>query len=341
MKNQKSVPGSQRYNPTTPGVLGQKVYCTHWMRTGECDFTQQGCMFLHAMPDLDTLELLGFRSYPRWFREMPRDYQLENATDFNEIGLNQHRHSQAMANPGNWHSQGNKYMPPRVPMGPGFMQYQQQQHSPMPGSIDTAIHRSIDSPWRNAGFNQPHGPALQHAPIAYGNMSYERPFTPLGSPHMGAAQPFYPAPEGHSIWSRDSSPNMGIVNRLHKPLSPAINSSYPTFGNMNMIRSPNQFNHSSPQAIGQGLGVTPAPHQRAPNSGNKFVNANPKTSTLFKINGRGRGREPRRQGRSNSPKANGLIEKKSGEPVSTENLSTTTKIEITASAATEPVEVKN
>lgn len=64
------------------------------MRTGECDFTQQGCMFVHRMPDLDTLEVLGFRSYPRWFREMPRDYQLDNSNQFDEAGLDQgHRHN--------------------------------------------------------------------------------------------------------------------------------------------------------------------------------------------------------------------------------------------------------
>ena len=88
----KGASGNQVYNPTTPGVLGTKVYCTHWMRTGECDFTQQGCMFLHVMPDLDTLELLGFRSYPRWFREMPREWQMQNCKTFDEAGLDPHRH---------------------------------------------------------------------------------------------------------------------------------------------------------------------------------------------------------------------------------------------------------
>ena len=61
------------------------------MRTGECDFTQQGCMFLHKMPDLDTLEALGFRAYPRWFREMARDFQIEHAQAFDEAGLDEHR----------------------------------------------------------------------------------------------------------------------------------------------------------------------------------------------------------------------------------------------------------
>ena len=61
--------GSQPYAPTVPGVFNRKIYCSHWVRTGECDFMQQGCIFQHIMPDLKTLASLGFRSYPRWYRE--------------------------------------------------------------------------------------------------------------------------------------------------------------------------------------------------------------------------------------------------------------------------------
>ena len=57
------------YKPETPGIFGQKIYCTHWLRTGECDFTQQGCMYKHEMPDDATLAALNFRGVPRWYRE--------------------------------------------------------------------------------------------------------------------------------------------------------------------------------------------------------------------------------------------------------------------------------
>ncbi|MCJ1282755.1 hypothetical protein MMC26_002080 [Xylographa opegraphella] len=60
---------SRPYEPLTKGVLGRKEYCSHWIRKGECDFTQQGCIFKHVMPSLDKLEELGYRTYPRWFRE--------------------------------------------------------------------------------------------------------------------------------------------------------------------------------------------------------------------------------------------------------------------------------
>ncbi|MCJ1435389.1 hypothetical protein MMC27_004762 [Xylographa pallens] len=72
---------SRPYEPLTKGVLGRKEYCSHWIRKGECDFTQQGCIFKHVMPSLDKLEELGYRTYPRWFREA-YDMTEENRENF-------------------------------------------------------------------------------------------------------------------------------------------------------------------------------------------------------------------------------------------------------------------
>ena len=52
----------------TRGTLGKKVYCTHWIRWGECDYTQQGCLYKHEMPDEAKLHEIGIATYPRWFR---------------------------------------------------------------------------------------------------------------------------------------------------------------------------------------------------------------------------------------------------------------------------------
>lgn len=50
-----------------PGI---KEYCSYWLRHGECDYAQQGCLYRHEMPlDRSTLEKLGFRDIPRWYRE--------------------------------------------------------------------------------------------------------------------------------------------------------------------------------------------------------------------------------------------------------------------------------
>jgi hypothetical protein len=52
---------------TAPGV---KEYCSYWIRHGECDYAQQGCLYRHEMPvDLPSLKRLGLRDIPRWYRE--------------------------------------------------------------------------------------------------------------------------------------------------------------------------------------------------------------------------------------------------------------------------------
>ncbi|KAI7192095.1 hypothetical protein KC343_g1430 [Hortaea werneckii] len=48
----------------------KKQYCTYWIRTGECDYMQQGCLYKHEMPDKATLEKIGLgRNLPRWWIE--------------------------------------------------------------------------------------------------------------------------------------------------------------------------------------------------------------------------------------------------------------------------------
>jgi hypothetical protein len=56
-------------SPSNLSELGDKVYCTHWIRHGECDYTQQGCRYKHEMPDRNTLASIGFRTVPRWWQE--------------------------------------------------------------------------------------------------------------------------------------------------------------------------------------------------------------------------------------------------------------------------------
>ncbi|EZF79893.1 hypothetical protein H110_08245 [Trichophyton rubrum MR1448] len=52
------------------GNSAKKEYCSFWLRHGECDYQQQGCIFKHEMPtDKPTLDKLGLRDIPRWYRE--------------------------------------------------------------------------------------------------------------------------------------------------------------------------------------------------------------------------------------------------------------------------------
>ncbi|KAL9597610.1 MAG: hypothetical protein Q9219_005049 [cf. Caloplaca sp. 3 TL-2023] len=48
-------------------IPGKKVYCSHWIRTGECGFVQQGCLYKHEMPEDDILKEIGIRVLPAWY----------------------------------------------------------------------------------------------------------------------------------------------------------------------------------------------------------------------------------------------------------------------------------
>ncbi|KAH7135417.1 hypothetical protein B0J11DRAFT_159112 [Dendryphion nanum] len=47
----------------------KKIYCTHWIRTGECDYLAQGCRYKHEMPAREKLREIGLNEIPRWWRE--------------------------------------------------------------------------------------------------------------------------------------------------------------------------------------------------------------------------------------------------------------------------------
>ncbi|EEP75726.1 predicted protein [Uncinocarpus reesii 1704] len=68
--DQKSLAvGSKNSNSRQKGNP-KKEYCSFWLRHGECDYQQQGCIFKHEMPlDPAVLEKLGLRDIPRWYRE--------------------------------------------------------------------------------------------------------------------------------------------------------------------------------------------------------------------------------------------------------------------------------
>ena len=293
---------TQRYNPTTPGVLGQKVYCTHWMRTGECDFTQQGCMFLHAMPDLDTLELLGFRSYPRWFREMPRDYQVMNAKDFQDVGLDQHRHAQRAFNniptDANWSNQASRYMPQR---GPGSAGYPYLAQPP------PSMHHGR-APWPQAGYAQPQLQAPpHHDQSSYANMPYNRPFTPDAYGHAQQYPPGYNSSAmDPALLSRTGTPSMDILNRLHKPLSPEPASSQTSPAAPLAITGPPGVDRSvSLPFHPHETANRPTHHQQRQHHSENRNPSHAGSRGTAASHSQGRGKQSRRQGQNKEQKAIG------------------------------------
>ncbi|TID17398.1 hypothetical protein E6O75_ATG08144 [Venturia nashicola] len=67
-----SYPDNPSAFPRSPTDPDRKEFCSYWIRHGECDYMQQGCRYKHEMPDLMTLQSIGFRHVPEWHKEKMR-----------------------------------------------------------------------------------------------------------------------------------------------------------------------------------------------------------------------------------------------------------------------------
>ncbi|KAI5359595.1 Putative Zinc finger, CCCH-type [Septoria linicola] len=82
-----------RSRDTTPppsGILpdqDKKVFCTHWIMTGDCKFVQQGCRYKHEMPSEAKLKELGIRHTPRWWQEQNASIKLGGMRNIVGSGL--------------------------------------------------------------------------------------------------------------------------------------------------------------------------------------------------------------------------------------------------------------
>jgi hypothetical protein len=63
-----------KYRKPTPSGLqpdqSKKVYCTYWMKTGDCSYLSYHCKYKHEMPTSRAkLRELGFRDFPQWWKD--------------------------------------------------------------------------------------------------------------------------------------------------------------------------------------------------------------------------------------------------------------------------------
>ncbi|PLB50287.1 hypothetical protein P170DRAFT_508491 [Aspergillus steynii IBT 23096] len=112
--------GLRQGNPLT-----KKEFCSYWIRHGECDYQQQGCLYKHEMPrDLATLEKLGLRDIPRWFREK------YNIPSLIPGGGHGHPRAQAGSHGQHWKED--------VPDRTGVKSIQYPSHLDLNGAVDTS-----------------------------------------------------------------------------------------------------------------------------------------------------------------------------------------------------------
>lgn len=81
------MPSTTSQKPLPPSGLepdeSLKEYCTYWIRTGECAYTQQGCKYKHEMPpDRSTLlKIFGTDVWPKWWVEREHEHKMRNRSN--------------------------------------------------------------------------------------------------------------------------------------------------------------------------------------------------------------------------------------------------------------------
>ncbi|KAL4896818.1 hypothetical protein BDV59DRAFT_199163 [Aspergillus ambiguus] len=148
----------------------KKEFCSYWIRHGECDYQQQGCLYKHEMPsDPGTLEKLGLRDIPRWYREK---YGIPSLLP------NGHAHPRShIAHSQSWKDEGSDHGPIKAIQYPSRLEnigtvdvsesekpskhkssnYLTSQNSPMAPGHSRGVYISSTGSPRTSG-NQRHGP---------------------------------------------------------------------------------------------------------------------------------------------------------------------------------------
>ena len=106
---------SKTHDAATPGVYGKKKFCTHWIRTGNCDYMQEGCRYLHVIPDAETRLRIGIRDMPRWAKEdlpsPPRELNRARRRSWSPPKEKKDSHK-------DWRYRGNRKAHAELPAGP-------------------------------------------------------------------------------------------------------------------------------------------------------------------------------------------------------------------------------
>ena len=142
-QNEKEVDGATSKDVSL--VPGQKVYCTHWIRKGECDFLQQGCRYKHEMPDMKTLRAIGVNTPPAWYMATHKEEARKRGfppVNANAASAQTNWRGESKSFPGPSHT---TFRPYQRPQPPAFIQ---------PQSIEFPSNQTIGPFYPSARFIQ-------------------------------------------------------------------------------------------------------------------------------------------------------------------------------------------
>ena len=249
---------SRDYGPST---YGKKVYCTHWLRHGECDFIQQGCLYKHEMPDELTLKSIGIKPFPRWYMDShPERFGPGDAGNRYGWGRGPHPHvpldnntsadPRAKAQPGAQYPFGMDNAKVATSMAAGTFAPQSPHQPPIPWSTYNAAQQSAPQPHTN-GYNHAtrSGPTYPPYRTAYvSQINSARGIPPalpppsiIGSPPKQAAHVNIPKPP--SAFNSDRRPKIAQTGHTAFPTNQPPNS---------LISPPKNNNARNPSIVSFG-----------------------------------------------------------------------------------------
>ncbi|EFQ97912.1 C-x8-C-x5-C-x3-H type zinc finger protein [Nannizzia gypsea CBS 118893] len=156
------------------GNSAKKEYCSFWLRHGECDYQQQGCIFKHEMPtDKPTLDKLGLRDIPRWYREKHGVKGLGGTG-----GRNRHE-----GNGRNWRAENHHHTHQHPPPAAANSADRRDVHGHRVMTTEAQVERPRATPTPP---QQPNLPGLPHGhPTMYNNIPNTTHLPPMGLPAPG------------------------------------------------------------------------------------------------------------------------------------------------------------
>ncbi|KAL4970831.1 uncharacterized protein BDV14DRAFT_3460 [Aspergillus stella-maris] len=228
----------------------KKEFCSYWIRHGECDYSQQGCLYKHEMPlDKEGLDKVGLRDIPKWYREKtghssllpnghahprPNTSSLKNDTTQKPIQYP----AQLAANEAGQRSAGTS-----KPLDQRTVVYRPApQASGFAGSSQMAFNSMIPP---MTPFPQPQPQAIVPRQISTGNRKADFiSFDHSTQDYMSSSNMLFSPPNGTNLDAPRKTPHEDLVHSLHSlTMSPGLPSADHLSSPFDPAVDPSRFNN--------------------------------------------------------------------------------------------------
>ncbi|KAL4932750.1 uncharacterized protein BDV17DRAFT_174588 [Aspergillus undulatus] len=234
----------------------KKEFCSYWIRHGECDYQQQGCLYKHEMPlDKEGLEKVGLRDIPKWYRERfslpsllphghghPRPHTANNPTWKHDAPVKSIQYPHQMeSNGSSQHSDSDKTIDQRS-LAP--LPTQELHQAPVLSGTSQMAFNPIASPMTS--FPQAQALIPSPGPLSTGSqksdlLSWDHP----ASDYMSTNNLLFRPSNETSLDAPKKTPHEELVHSLHSlTMSPGLPSADSLASPYDSIAGPGRFSNA-------------------------------------------------------------------------------------------------